>query len=821
MILERLQIESFGGVANRAVELDEGLNVLLGPNEAGKSTLFQAIRHNLLTPTSLKGKESQKMLKTFLPLGGGDSIACTLHFRHHGQAYRLTKRWGAAHSAELAMPDGSRLRGEEPIREALAGLLPAGEGTLRTVFLAAQSALPHTLEELQEDPEASGSLADLLRRAVLQPDGLSISAFRRELEERLLSLLGRWDPERERPEGNRGLDNPWQQNTGEVVRSWYEREGLERERAGAEAAEDRLAGLARSLQACREELALLDRRVRERDPAAQAVWKRRSLESELEKRRAALERLKGDYDRWPGLEQSLAQAAGELPAAKQRAAMLEREKILAEEAERRRRERELAAQARELGKAAAETRERLARLTALPRPELAEIESAAAKAERTASAFQAAGAGQGIAVSFQARADITLRVSKDGEAASSRTLGPGETLTVQARERARLEARDWSLEAAGAPETREQRREEAESARRRFDGLLAARGLLSLEAARQACLDFELASGQAREAETRFKEKLAGRSFEELERAAAGPAADGGAPPRELVAVMEEAQRAAGNLRSLQEREAAEREALQALTEEHGRREALLERIVAETSANQEVEASLAALPALPPEAVDPESFLGAHGQDKEALEKLRGREKELDKEYGIAESSQPQESSEELAGQREEADRRHRQALRRARALQAVQAAAKTVLEESGSGAQQGFEQALGRYAAELTADRYRAMPLAEGLPDSLERSDGLRLPFELLSGGTRGLFALALRLAMADAFLGEEEGFLILDDPLVDLDPERQERASAVLARFASRPGRQLLLFTCHPAHAARFPQSRQVELDGDQRS
>ncbi len=47
------------------------------------------------------------------------------------------------------------------------------------------------------------------------------------------------------------------------------------------------------------------------------------------------------------------------------------------------------------------------------------------------------------------------------------------------------------------------------------------------------------------------------------------------------------------------------------------------------------------------------------------------------------------------------------------------------------------------------------------------------------------------------------------------MDLDPERQERASAVLARFAARPGRQLLLFTCHPAHAARFPAARLVEL------
>ncbi len=816
MILEQVRIESFAGSSDRELSLREGLNVVLGPNEAGKSTLFQAIRHTLLTPAALSKLQFDKLMKPFLPLGGGDSIACTIRFLHRGQKYTLAKRWGEERSAELIQPDGSQLRGEEPIRDALAALLPAGEGTLRTVFLAAQSALPGTLQELEKDREAAGSLADLLRRAVLQPDGMSISAFRERLEQRLGELLGHWDWDRACPEKNRGLENSWKQGAGEVLKSWYEREALERRRAEAEQAEGRLGELARDLQAGRRELQALERRVQEREPAAQSVWKRRSLEGEAEKLRAAGERLKADYDRWPALEQSLALAVRELPAARGSVAALEKEKGLAEQTERRRRELELLARTRELGQAAAAARERASRLPALSRPQLSELEAAgaaaaaAAEADRAAAAGQAA--GQGIAVSFQARADITLQVSKDGEPAGSRALGPGETLTVQARERARLEAPDWSLEASGAPEARGRRREEAQAARRRFEDLLSARGFASLEAARKACLDLELASGQAQEAEARYAECLGGRSLEELERAAAGP---GAGASRELALVLQELQPAAARLRELEQREAADRQALQALVREHADRKKLLDEIVAQSSAGKQVEASLASLPALPPEAAEPEAFLRAHGQDKDSLEALRRRVQELDKEYGIAENSLPEESSEELAARREEADRHHQRALRCARALQAVREASEAVLAATGGGAQQDFERALGRYAAELTAQRYRAMPLADGLPKALEREDGLRLPFALLSGGTRGLFALALRLAMADAFLEQAEGFLILDDPLVDLDPERQDRASAVLARFAGQPGRQLLLFTCHPAHAARFPQAHRVEL------
>ncbi len=200
---------------------------------------------------------------------------------------------------------------------------------------------------------------------------------------------------------------------------------------------------------------------------------------------------------------------------------------------------------------------------------------------------------------------------------------------------------------------------------------------------------------------------------------------------------MEELHAAADHLRGLQAQEAADRETLAGLVREHARREKLLERIVAETSGCRDAEARLAALPALPPEAVDPEAFLKAQDADKRERDELRGRERKLAEEYVRAEENQPEESSEELAGRRDDADRRHRQALHRARALRAVQAASEQVLSQDDRGAQQGFERALAGFAAELTAARYRAMPLTGGLPDTLEREDGLRLPFDYLSGG------------------------------------------------------------------------------------
>jgi len=39
-------------------------------------------------------------------------------------------------------------------------------------------------------------------------------------------------------------------------------------------------------------------------------------------------------------------------------------------------------------------------------------------------------------------------------------------------------------------------------------------------------------------------------------------------------------------------------------------------------------------------------------------------------------------------------------------------------------------------------------------------------------------------------------------MDDPLVDMDPERQQAAAGALRELAAE--KQLILFTCHPATA-----------------
>ena len=53
MILKNIALTPFGGLTDARLNFKPGLNVIHGPNEAGKSTIFNALQRVLFTPAHL------------------------------------------------------------------------------------------------------------------------------------------------------------------------------------------------------------------------------------------------------------------------------------------------------------------------------------------------------------------------------------------------------------------------------------------------------------------------------------------------------------------------------------------------------------------------------------------------------------------------------------------------------------------------------------------------------------------------------------------------------------------------------------------------
>lgn len=132
-------------------------------------------------------------------------------------------------------------------------------------------------------------------------------------------------------------------------------------------------------------------------------------------------------------------------------------------------------------------------------------------------------------------------------------------------------------------------------------------------------------------------------------------------------------------------------------------------------------------------------------------------------------------------------------------------------------------FDEARGRYERErqpavlklasvhlrkLTGGRYREvrMPLDGSDLQALPNGDAPARTADQLSRGTAEQLYLALRFGFIEEFTRDRRSLpLVMDDILVNFDPERASATVATLVQLSERF--QILYFTCHPETADRF--------------
>lgn len=102
--LEVHDLKRFTGTP-RVVVFDGRATVLHGANEAGKSTLFEAVRHALFD----RSRTQARWVERLVPYGSRAIPTVQLDFEHTGRTLRIEKRFGAKGEATLSekRPDGA------------------------------------------------------------------------------------------------------------------------------------------------------------------------------------------------------------------------------------------------------------------------------------------------------------------------------------------------------------------------------------------------------------------------------------------------------------------------------------------------------------------------------------------------------------------------------------------------------------------------------------------------------------------------------------------------------------------------------------------
>lgn len=805
MILSDLRIDSFAGLSGRSFRFDPGLNIVSGPNEAGKSTMFNALLHTLFTPANPGKRRFRDELAGFLPLAGGDTISCTVILDAGGH-YTLHRAWGAAADESLELPGGGRVSDADGIAETLRSLLPVTEGTMKSIFLVYQNSLAYTLDELQDSPETEEELGGVIRKSLFETAGLSVERFRKLLEERYNEYFSRWDIDGNRPEGSRGIENPWVKGVGRIVEAWYAWKSLEGELERTRRVEAEREALAEEHADTGKSLTEIRGYLEEYRVAYTAMKKMESLSLRYERACAQRDKHREAIEAWTRKETEIASFRRESERLAGELERLKKERTAAEQAEE---SEKLEGRLRELRTLKIDLDAAEEELNATPRVDGTMVEELRALERDVARLEDRLSAGE-LRLRILGKAEVDLRlVTGAGEARDIHLL-PGVEESVQIGGYGEVDAGLFTLTVSEGELDPDALRKELDGQVVRRKELLAACGVDSVERAEEAALKRSALKSRLEQARAAFARTLGDDDYEDLRQRGAETA---GERTRPLHAIIEDIAVAGQSRKNAEENLQRLEEDLSELGSTYENRDGATAAFSAAAVEAEKIRQDMEGCGEIPPGFPDAGAFVRDYDEKEERRRRLEEewygfRQRMLELEKNL-----PDESEEELAGRCADAREEFEGALRTGRYLAVIKTRTEEILESLDRDTFSVYGRACEHYMNKLTSGAYTGVSLDGGLPSGV-RGAGPEVPHSLLSAGTADSLALAVRLAAADTFLNDRQGFLVLDDPLVDMDPERRKNAAALIDEWATK--HQVIFFTCHPEHVTLFTSPRVIHVE-----
>jgi exonuclease SbcC len=775
MEIKHVSISRFAALSDVEIPFKQGLNVLYGKNEAGKSTVIRAISSVLFLPIKTRNQKEKDTIKSFRPLSGGDEFGASLTFLQDGKAYSLKKTWCS--EVRLEASDGSVYTDSEAV-EQVEKLLPLGAKLYETLVFAKHEEFKETIKNVKT--VGTQNIVSALRQSVMDAGGISIEAFREAVKEEYARLAGNWDMEAELPMNGRGIDNPYVKNNGEIIQWYYKRQRLGREIEQTKEEETHQAEIEKNITLLDEQYAVLEKELSLLEEDSAQMLRRAEIEKALASVNKARRRLEDIKTDWVELEKQIDKASTGIEA------IVENLKQNEKELQRAKKQEE-ASRAKEIVEKIRAWDEEIEKLQVQCEDEITVRDiHALEKLEKVMSS--AGGQYKGIRAKLQREQDVPVVVTADMNEPSvcaSGKLSANEYLCFQIEGIARIEVQTSEEDY----QVKRMRRREAE---KEYHELCRQLEVKSLQQARQKREMQEGAKQKTQLLLTRRQDLLGSET---------------------LAALEETMQCGTASLIDTESLQVMKRQLETDLTRWEVKKEELLRKLSEYKKEFSVYPAVLSALYDVNEKARPLEEALNKISTDSPAsaeeflnrLNRLRQEASENRNErQALAQESREIESDasyEALTQLWEEYDSQFQRKIKRANTLMRIDSQVAELLDEMQQDTFIPLERTLNEYLALLTQGRYRTEGMDEGLEFSLLNENG-RMPQHLLSSGTEDCVALAFRLALLSEVMGKE-ALCVLDDCLVDLDEVRRQKAAELIRHFAKK--HQLIFATCSPEIAA----------------
>ena len=795
MKLKHIQLHPFGGVADRSFTFNDGLNVIEGPNEFGKSTLNNALWHTLFTNNKLTPSRLKKVMGRWLPKPNGDHVSVSLQFEADGKSWTLKKSWGARAESSLEESGGQSIVDPNTVQDKLFELLQRNEATWQHVLFVNQAELTRTVHALQENASQIENIQPFVLGAASIPGDISADDLQDAIDEKISDHYGRWDLDSDGPQKGRGIGNPWSVGVGPLLSAYYKQETVQAEYHKVIAHEKQVDSLNTQIRQVQEQLEESREFVETGQELRNGLAQRGSLEEKEKGFGRELKLLKKVMMDWPGAAKIIESKEGEYNDVSKSLKTIERELETAEQlkaAENLKKVYKRILDSKEQLKAASE---RLSKLNSIPADLLSELKTLEQQTQKLQINLKA----QKLNASIESQQPKKVTVTRGANAAEDISLNAGENWSATADGKVSFEFDDLSIRVESGNSDVNQLLEDLQVAKDRQQEILHTLKVEDINAAVAADQVYKEAFAEENRLKGLYQAALHDRSEEEWKSKIAELDA---LPQTRSIEVLKDEQSAAFQKNARLEAEIQQEKVnIEKWTEEYKSPDSLTDKIIDTTAEQKGTLSKLEKLPSLPEGFNSVPEYFDKLDKKATIQRQMNDRLGGLNIELAELSGASPEKTAEDLKEELDLHERTFQKRVNEGLALQRIKAKLETIVaNRDEADPLANLESSIAEYFSKLTSNRYQNIRLDGTAPVEVIGQHSLET--SLLSEGTAGSLALATRLAMAELYLDEMDGFLILDDPFTDMDPDRREAAHGCLGKFSEN--HQVILFTCHPEHA-----------------